>query len=195
MLTLPPGARLLLATSRVNGRKGINGLSTLVRSQFFMDPLSGTLFVFFTKRADIVRVLYWDRDGYVLTTKRLEKEISWLSQLPFVSDQHCLVAFAVALLDADGPAFGGAFATMAAVRSQCFGTQNAAPNPAMARRPRRSSCSPGAPPRRGAVWCNKLGPTRVVSSTGPKPNAADAPDCSSQSKLEPPARFGSLDRL
>ena len=48
MLTLPPGARLLLATSRVDGRKGINGLSTLVRSQFSMDPLSGTLFVFFT---------------------------------------------------------------------------------------------------------------------------------------------------
>ena len=69
MLTLPPGARLLLATSRVDGRKGINGLSTLVRSQFLLDPLSGTLFVFFTKRADIVRVLYWDRDGYVLTTK------------------------------------------------------------------------------------------------------------------------------
>jgi IS66 Orf2 like protein len=70
MLTLPPGARVLLATSRVDGRKGINGLSALVRSQFLMDPLSGTLFVFFTKRADIVRVLYWDRDGYVLTTNQ-----------------------------------------------------------------------------------------------------------------------------
>jgi transposase len=75
MLTLPPGARVLLATSRVDGRKGINGLSALVRSQFLMDPLSGTLFVFFTKRADIVRVLYWDRDGYV----RLQLE------LPFVA--------------------------------------------------------------------------------------------------------------
>mgnify|MGYP000594274898 FL=1 len=63
MQTLPPGARLLIATNRVDGRKGINGLSTLVRSQFSMDPLSGMLFVFFTKRADIVRVLYWDRDG------------------------------------------------------------------------------------------------------------------------------------
>lgn len=72
MLTLPPGTRVFLATNRVDGRKGINGLSALVRSQFSQDPLSGTMFVFFTKRADIVRVLYWDRDGYVLVTKRLE---------------------------------------------------------------------------------------------------------------------------
>ena len=88
MLTLPPGARLLLATSRVDGRKGINGLSTLVRSQFLMDPLSGMLFVFFTKRADIVRVLYWDRDGYVLTTKRLERgyfRVPWRSETGHVT--------------------------------------------------------------------------------------------------------------
>lgn len=72
MLTLPPGAQVFLATDRVDGRKGINGLSALVRSQFDEDPLSGRLFVFFTRRADQVRVLYWDRDGYVLTMKRLE---------------------------------------------------------------------------------------------------------------------------
>jgi transposase len=72
VLTLPPGAKVFLATGRVDGRKGINGLSALVRSQFDQDPLSGQLFVFFSRRADGVRVLYWDRDGYVLTTKRLE---------------------------------------------------------------------------------------------------------------------------
>jgi transposase len=73
VLTLPPGARLFVATERVDGRKGIDGLSALVRSRFAEDPLSGTLFVFFSRRADRVRVLYWDRDGYVLMTKRLEK--------------------------------------------------------------------------------------------------------------------------
>jgi transposase len=69
---LPPGAQVFLATGLVDGRKGINGLSALVRSQFERDPLSGHLFVFFSRRADQVRVLYWDRDGYVLTAKRLE---------------------------------------------------------------------------------------------------------------------------
>jgi len=71
----------------VDGRKGIDGLSALVRSQFSQDPLSGTLFVFFSKRADRVRVLYWDRDGYVLTMKRLEEgryRFPWRSELGHV---------------------------------------------------------------------------------------------------------------
>jgi transposase len=83
VLTLPPGAKVFLATGRVDGRKGINGLSALVRSQFAQDPLSGQLFVFFSRRADGVRVLYWDRDGYVLTTKRLELgqfRVPWKSE-------------------------------------------------------------------------------------------------------------------
>ena len=75
MLTFSPGTRVFVATGRVDGRKGIDGLSVLVRSSFAEDPLSGTLYVFFSRRADRVRVLYWDRDGYVLVTKRLEKGI------------------------------------------------------------------------------------------------------------------------
>ena len=62
-----------MSTARVDGRKGIDGLAALVRSQFAEDPLSGSMYVFFTRRADRVRVLYFDRDGYVLVTKRLEK--------------------------------------------------------------------------------------------------------------------------
>jgi transposase len=70
VLTLPPGVRVFVATERVDGRKGMDGLSALLRSQFAEDPLSGTLFVFFSRRADRVRVLYWDRDGYVLLTNQ-----------------------------------------------------------------------------------------------------------------------------
>ena len=73
MLTLPPGVSMLVATARVDGRKGIDGLAAIVRSQFAEDPLSGAMYVFFTRRADRVRVLYFDRDGYVLVTKRLER--------------------------------------------------------------------------------------------------------------------------
>ena len=72
MLTLPLGARVFVATGRVDGRKGIDGLSALVRSHFAEDPLSGSMYGFFSKRGDRVRVLYFDRDGYVLVTKRLE---------------------------------------------------------------------------------------------------------------------------
>lgn len=72
MLTLPPGVQLYVATMLVDGRKGIDGLANVVRHAFGADPLSGAMFVFFSKRRDRVRVLYWDRDGYVLITKRLE---------------------------------------------------------------------------------------------------------------------------
>ncbi|HSY22216.1 MAG TPA: IS66 family insertion sequence element accessory protein TnpB [Polyangiaceae bacterium] len=95
MLTLPPGVRMLVATERVDGRKGIDGLSALVRSQFAEDPLSGTMFVFFSRRADRVRVLYWDRDGYVLVTKRLEKGCY---RLPWAADQSRVVIEAAELL-------------------------------------------------------------------------------------------------
>lgn len=70
MLTLPPGVRVFAATERVDGRKGIDGLAALVRSQLAEDPLTGSMYVFFTRRADRVRVLYWDRDGYVLVTNQ-----------------------------------------------------------------------------------------------------------------------------
>ncbi len=95
MLTLPPGARIFVATGRVDGRKGIDGLSALVRSQFAEDPLSGTMFVFFSRRADRVRVLYWDRDGYVLVTKRLEKGFY---RLPWSAEQGRVVIEAAELL-------------------------------------------------------------------------------------------------
>ena len=55
MLTLPPGVRVFLATERVDGRKGIDGLAALVRSRLAEDPLTGSMYVFFTRRADRVR--------------------------------------------------------------------------------------------------------------------------------------------
>jgi transposase len=72
VLTLPHGATVYVATARIDGRKGMDGLAAIVRTHFGRDPLSGGLFIFFTRRADRVRVLYSDRDGYVLITKRLE---------------------------------------------------------------------------------------------------------------------------
>lgn len=95
MLTLPPGVRVFVATERVDGRKGIDGLSSMVRSRFAEDPLSGTMFVFFSRRADRVRVLYWDRDGYVLVTKRLERGTY---NLPWRAEQSRVVLEAAELL-------------------------------------------------------------------------------------------------
>jgi transposase len=54
-------------------RKGFDSLASLVESSLALDPLSGHLFVFRSRRSDRVKVLWWDRDGYCLWYKRLEK--------------------------------------------------------------------------------------------------------------------------
>jgi len=73
VLSLPPSVRLFVATQPIDGRKGADSLMVLVRDVFQQDPLSGFLFVFFSKRCDRVRIVYWDRNGFAMWTKRLEK--------------------------------------------------------------------------------------------------------------------------
>ena len=73
MLTLPPSVRIWCSTSPTDLRRGFDGLSGLVRSHLHADPLSGHLFVFFNRKADRLKVLYWDRDGMCIWYKRLER--------------------------------------------------------------------------------------------------------------------------
>jgi transposase len=72
MLSLPPSVRLFVATQPVDGRKGADSLMVIVRDVFGQDPLSGHLFIFFSKRRERIRVVYWDRNGFAMWTKRLE---------------------------------------------------------------------------------------------------------------------------
>ena len=73
MLSLPPSVRIFIATQPIDGRKGVDSLTAIVRSALSHDPLSGHLFVFFSRRCDRVRVVYWDLDGFAMWTKRLER--------------------------------------------------------------------------------------------------------------------------
>ena len=73
MLSLPASVRIFLATQPVDGRKGVDSLAAIVRSAFNLDPLSGHLYVFLSRRCDRVRVVYWDRNGFAMWTKRLER--------------------------------------------------------------------------------------------------------------------------
>jgi transposase len=73
VLSLPATVRVYVATQPVDGRKGIDGLAAVVRSGLGHDPLSGALFVFFSRRMDRVRVLYFSPHGYWLLSHRLER--------------------------------------------------------------------------------------------------------------------------
>jgi transposase len=73
MLSVAAGTKVYLAAEPVDLRRGHDGLTTLVRTRFGMDPLDGHLFVFIGRRIDRVKVLFWDRGGFVLYYKRLAR--------------------------------------------------------------------------------------------------------------------------
>lgn len=64
--------RVLVATQPVDFRKGHDGLCALVASTLRKDPYTGTVFVFRARRADRLKLLYWDGSGLVMAYKRLE---------------------------------------------------------------------------------------------------------------------------
>jgi transposase len=72
VLSLPPAVKLFVAREAVDMRKAFDGLAALVRDVLEEDPLSGHLFIFFNRRSDRVKILWWDRSGYWLLAKRLE---------------------------------------------------------------------------------------------------------------------------
>lgn len=72
----PTGAvRVMVATKPVDFRKGAEGLATLVREAMMADPFSGTVYVFRAKRADRIKLIFWDGTGLCLFAKRLEDGI------------------------------------------------------------------------------------------------------------------------
>ena len=64
--------RVLVATKPVDFRKGAEGLAAVMRESMRTDPFSGVVYVFRAKRADRVKLIFWDGSGVVLVAKRLE---------------------------------------------------------------------------------------------------------------------------
>lgn len=69
---IPSGAKVFLASHPVDFRKGPDGLMSLVRDAG-ADPFSGALYVFRARRADRIKIVWWDGSGLCLYAKRLEK--------------------------------------------------------------------------------------------------------------------------
>jgi transposase len=71
-MIFPPNPRVLIATQPVDFRKGMDGLAALVAAELKLEPFFGIVYVFRSKRADRVKLLFWDGTGVCLVTKRLE---------------------------------------------------------------------------------------------------------------------------
>lgn len=73
MLGLPPSVKIYFATGLVDMRNGIDGLRAVVEQVLMKSPDEGHLFVFVGKQRDKLKILFWDRNGYVVYFKRLER--------------------------------------------------------------------------------------------------------------------------
>ncbi len=65
--------RVFVKPGATDMRKSINGLSVLAQDTMGQDPFSGALFVFCNRRRNILKVLYWERNGFCLWLKKPEK--------------------------------------------------------------------------------------------------------------------------
>lgn len=72
-MLIPSSVRLFVATEPTDMRKGHLSLAALVRSMVAEDPLSGHVFIFYNRRRNRLKALWWDRSGYALLYKRLER--------------------------------------------------------------------------------------------------------------------------
>lgn len=81
MLTLPPTVRVYLAAGATDLRSSMDGLAALVASRLKQDPLSGHVFGFRNRSGNRLKLLVWDRSGYWVHYKRLEKgTFAWPKQ-------------------------------------------------------------------------------------------------------------------
>ena len=82
--------RLYLYVHSCDMRKGIDGLSGLVRNEMDLDPFSGAVYIFFNKPRNVVKLLKWDTTGFAIFYKRLSKG-SFSKYSASMDDKSCLI--------------------------------------------------------------------------------------------------------
>lgn len=85
-----PSQRYYLSREATDMRKSFDGLSGLVRQGLGRDPLSGEVFIFLNRRRTMIKLLVWDRSGFVLWSKRLERGTFELPSHPAVGSSVIL---------------------------------------------------------------------------------------------------------
>lgn len=67
--------KVFIACGYTDLRRGIDGLASIVHSQFNLDPYTNTLFLFCGRKRDRIKALYWEGDGFLMLYKRLEESV------------------------------------------------------------------------------------------------------------------------
>jgi len=75
VLTIPRSVRIFIGSAPIDMRKSIDGLYAIVKEELREDPYTGHLFVFVSRRCDRVKILTWDKGGFLLVYKRLERGV------------------------------------------------------------------------------------------------------------------------
>jgi len=88
VLTLPSSVRIYVAAEAVDLRRGFDGLAAVTRGVIRQDPLNGHVFVFLNRRKNRIKLLVWDRTGFVLLYKRLERGTFHMSTQPCAGERH-----------------------------------------------------------------------------------------------------------
>jgi transposase len=88
VLTLPSTVRIYVATEPVDLRRGFDGLAAATREIIRENPLSGHLFVFINRRRNRLKILLWERSGYLLLYKRLERGCFQLPHARVAGQRH-----------------------------------------------------------------------------------------------------------
>lgn len=73
MLRLAENTRVYVAAKSVDFRKAIDGLAALIVEQFETPVNDGSVYVFYNRDCDRIKCLFWDKNGFVLYHKRLER--------------------------------------------------------------------------------------------------------------------------
>lgn len=90
MLSLGASHRYYIYRLPTDMRKGFNGLSGLIRSELGQDPLSGDVFIFINRKRDKMKLLLWDRTGFVIWYKALE---SGTFELPSGEEKSYVISY------------------------------------------------------------------------------------------------------
>lgn len=84
MLNLPAAIELFACTAPVDMRMSFDGLAATVESRLAKEPMDGHVYCFFSRNGRHLRLLWWDRDGFLMVCKRLERG---RFQLPWALDK------------------------------------------------------------------------------------------------------------